>query len=468
MAQSIPFARSSVYTPSLTVADLLLRSGQDRAQAEQRRGDISAAMWSGVANNLAAIPSQIMSAKRMETRDKMDRQEMTARAAAMQDEQDARTRGKADAATLAGALPKGRVAALQSLEANPALYAKAKGHFDAIDDNYKRLMGSVAAGVREFGDTPDAAITALDDLVEQGFDPAKLVPLRKQIIERPEGIKALVDNLLKQSPDEAHRALVSKAPPTPKFGERDPTKDIIDELTGKVITPGTPKAEKPERAPQPTEASLAVMAANGDKNAQAALAIIRAQHPREPRVEGLRQVMGPNGTPIWVKDSDAVGKPAAQAPRAVTGQERQSLAFYNRAKEAVETLTTGGAESLEQKIAGQSLTNQVRGKFAWNVMQTEDQQRYRQAQRAFTEARLRKESGAAIPESEFENDAKTYFQQPGDNPATVAQKEKSRNTVLEGLKFGAGKAYDEFYGESSKSPVEEWVRDKDGKLVRKP
>ncbi len=170
----------------------------------------------------------------------------------------------------------------------------------------------------------------------------------------------------------------------------------------------------------------------------------------------LVQVMGAGGVPIWVRKETAVGQPAAQAPRAVTGAERQSLAFYNRAQDAVTTLTTApdkGGDSLEQRMAKQSYAGQARLAQPFNILQSGEQQQYRQAQRAFTEARLRKESGAAIPTAEYENDAKTYFVQPGDDPATIAQKQKARQVVLDGLKFAAGKAYDEYYGEPNVSPA---------------
>jgi hypothetical protein len=134
-----------------------------------------------------------------------------------------------------------------------------------------------------------------------------------------------------------------------------------------------------------------------------------------------------------------------------TPAERQSLAFYNRAQDAVKTLTAAPPDkpwaSLEMRIAKQSTAGQLQGQYAPNMLQTSEQQAYRQAQRAFTEARLRKESGAAIPESEFVNDARTYFAQPGDSPQTIAQKQKARETLLAGMKFASGKAYGEFYGE---------------------
>jgi hypothetical protein len=176
---------------------------------------------------------------------------------------------------------------------------------------------------------------------------------------------------------------------------------------------------------------------------------IGASAAANPRQDRVVQVEGPDGRPMWVRESDAVGKPAAQAARAVTGSERSVLAFYNRAKDAEGTISAPDQSgvTLEDKVAKGGLRTQLGLQYAPNIMQSSDQQAYRQAQRAFTEARLRKESGAAIPTSEYENDAKTYFAQPGDAPETIEQKRQKRQTVLEGLKFASGRAYDEFYGE---------------------
>jgi hypothetical protein len=98
-------------------------------------------------------------------------------------------------------------------------------------------------------------------------------------------------------------------------------------------------------------------------------------------------------------------------------------------------------------MAEQGTAGQLQLKHGHNMLQTAEQQQYRQAQRAFTEARLRKESGAAINDKEYDKDATTYFAQPGDAPAVIAQKQKARQELLDGMAFAAGKAYDEFYGE---------------------
>jgi hypothetical protein len=168
------------------------------------------------------------------------------------------------------------------------------------------------------------------------------------------------------------------------------------------------------------------------------------------RDDRIVQVMGPQGTPIWVKESEAVGKPAAQAARAVTGQERTALGFYNRARGASEDIKP--IEDMVSSKAG--MASQLQLKYGPNWIQSPEQQAYRQAQRAFTEARLRKESGAAIPEQEFENDARTYFAQPGDSASTIEQKRKARQEVLNSLAFSSGKAYEEYYGEGYPKPAE--------------
>lgn len=132
-----------------------------------------------------------------------------------------------------------------------------------------------------------------------------------------------------------------------------------------------------------------------------------------------------------------------QTTRRPIGAERSALAFYNRMKNASDEIISSG---LEDRMAKQNLAAQGQLRYAPNVLQTGEQQQYRQAQRAFTEARLRKESGAAINASEYDNDSKTYFAQPGDSPQVIEQKRRGRAKVLNGLAVQAGPAYDEYYG----------------------
>ena len=140
--------------------------------------------------------------------------------------------------------------------------------------------------------------------------------------------------------------------------------------------------------------------------------------------------------------------------RASTGSERQSLAYYNRMKDAIDTIMAPGpGGSIEDIVGKGGLARQVELKLP-SLLQKADAQVYTQAQRAFTEARLRKESGAAIPPHEYQNDAKTYFAQPGDTGEVITRKRVGRQKLLDGLAFTSGKAYEEFYGEQRPTPNE--------------
>lgn len=67
-----------------------------------------------------------------------------------------------------------------------------------------------------------------------------------------------------------------------------------------------------------------------------------------------------------------------------------------------------------------------------------NRQRYEQAQKNFVNAVLRRESGAAIADSEFENAAEQYFPQPGDKDAVLIQKKQNRDLVIKNMLDEAG------------------------------
>jgi hypothetical protein len=70
-----------------------------------------------------------------------------------------------------------------------------------------------------------------------------------------------------------------------------------------------------------------------------------------------------------------------------------------------------------------------------------DYQRYDQAARNFVNAVLRRESGAAISQSEFDNAYKQYFPQPGDTPERIAQKQANRMETIKAIAGGGGRQY---------------------------
>jgi hypothetical protein len=145
---------------------------------------------------------------------------------------------------------------------------------------------------------------------------------------------------------------------------------------------------------------------------------------------------------------------SAVADRPSSAIEKRSLGFYLRAKDAVDQLESDyKGQPLHEKVGLKDAGGQLWASHAPNLLQPEENQLYRQAQRQFTEARLRKDSGAAIPEHEFVNDRKTYFAQPGDTPDVIARKRLARENLLASLKMESGRAYAEHYGDAEQGVV---------------
>lgn len=166
--------------------------------------------------------------------------------------------------------------------------------------------------------------------------------------------------------------------------------------------------------------------------------------------EPPESVMGPDGKPVLVPRSQSYGRtPVASSQNKPPSEgERNALRFFERMRDASKDL-----DALESKISAKGTGGQVWMNWAPNILQPEENQLYTQAQRAFTEARLRKDSGAAIPEQEFANDRRMYFAQPGDTKAVLEQKKRSRETALTAIRRSSARAYEETYGESPNSDV---------------
>ena len=81
----------------------------------------------------------------------------------------------------------------------------------------------------------------------------------------------------------------------------------------------------------------------------------------------------------------------------------------------------------------------VQGKSP-NFLKSAPVQQFEQAKRNFINSILRRESGAVISPSEFENGDKQYFQQFGDSDEVIEQKRINRETAIAGLKNAAGES----------------------------
>lgn len=161
----------------------------------------------------------------------------------------------------------------------------------------------------------------------------------------------------------------------------------------------------------------------------------------DPRTNTAVPVTGPDGKQL--------AAPAADKP--MTEAQGNAFGFGTRARES-DALITG----IEAK-PGFDPASGVQKAFSsvpvvGNYLTPETNQQYNQAKRNFISAVLRKESGAAISASEFENEDKKYFPQQGDVPSVIKQKADARKTAIAVLEIqsgrkvpgGGGKATDGF------------------------
>lgn len=95
-------------------------------------------------------------------------------------------------------------------------------------------------------------------------------------------------------------------------------------------------------------------------------------------------------------------------------------------------------------------------------------QQQQQAERNFVNAVLRRESGAAISQSEFDNAIKQYFPRPGDSSGTLSQKARNRDAVITSLKQASGNAYQEAGASSTVTSPDGavWKVNPDGSLTQ--
>jgi hypothetical protein len=139
---------------------------------------------------------------------------------------------------------------------------------------------------------------------------------------------------------------------------------------------------------------------------------------------------------------------AAGGSEKITGEQANAANFASRMQAADQILNN--PDIAKESQGGHGVMQKIYGAAPFgvgNFMQTPNYQRLDQAQRDFINATLRRESGAAINEKEFDNARKQYFPQPGDSAEVIAQKAANRQTAMEGVAFGApGSFKKQFFG----------------------
>lgn len=133
-----------------------------------------------------------------------------------------------------------------------------------------------------------------------------------------------------------------------------------------------------------------------------------------------------------ISDPRAVENIMAKQP---TGAQRLAAQFAQRTTASSNIISEVGDMFVGLPSRGAGLLPQG--------LKSEDRQRFDQAARDFINATLRRESGAAIAQSEFDNANLQYIPQPGDSDEVLEQKRLNRETIARALQLEAGDSFNE-------------------------
>ena len=332
------------------------------------------------------------------------------------------------------AISKANLAQLNEMDKRFDLIGSAAGSVMGNPETYPQVKaGLEQAGLLPKGMLPD--VYPGDNIIQQFID--STIPVKDQIANRRQ---AAMDEETKRH---------NKA--------TEENKNITPFMAWREDNPGEPVStwidmnkDKPDTNLSKVE--MAMMAARGDETAKRALQLLN-DNEAAPK---LITTKNEKGEDVQMFVSPRVGSQypmGSKSDKPPTTYENESFKYWLRGQDAEKVL-----DDLDKVVSNYGLFNQTMMNYAPNIFLSETMQMYNQAQRQFTEARLRKDSGAAIPESEFENDRRMYFVQPGDSKDVIKRKQKARKIALSALAKASGKAYEQSFGEAP--PDIRDVRDK--------
>lgn len=153
---------------------------------------------------------------------------------------------------------------------------------------------------------------------------------------------------------------------------------------------------------------------------------------------------GPNAgkvEPLLLGDGQPLKAQAKGGSGGMTEQQSKDALFGSRMQESHKILTDLEGEGVSKTwVSRLPMIGDGYSQVMPSVLggANSKQQQYTQAQRDFINAVLRKESGAVIADSEFENAQKQYFPQIGDSKDVIAQKARNRELAMNMIISGSG------------------------------
>lgn len=210
-----------------------------------------------------------------------------------------------------------------------------------------------------------------------------------------------------------------------------------------------------ERLRQQFEQTLALQSAMGANR-------MDQQKAREAFEEGIRQREHEFKGGMFEKESQL--RKEIEAMRGRRAGERAATAKAEKRPSSDEFKAAGFAKRME--LAESDLNALLQKGFdpasystaasgllprALEAFKPEQAKAYENTKRNFVSAVLRRESGAAISQSEYDNEQKKYFPQVGDTPAVLEQKRVLREQAVNNLKAEGERAYEKIPTAQSKT-----------------
>jgi hypothetical protein len=150
-------------------------------------------------------------------------------------------------------------------------------------------------------------------------------------------------------------------------------------------------------------------------------------------VPDLSAYTPPNGMGARQGNQQRMPSIQAFAPPNPSQGEAASAGYANRLAESAKLIGEN-----EGALSDFSQNMKYKTPVLGNFMVSPEFQKGNQAERNFINAQLRRESGAAIADSEFENARRQYIPQPGDSAEVKAQKKAARDMAVQNMQLSAG------------------------------
>lgn len=149
------------------------------------------------------------------------------------------------------------------------------------------------------------------------------------------------------------------------------------------------------------------------------------------------------GTPTSYKEWVLAGSPGSYSEylqnsnvKAPTVAQQTVATYAARLEQATPII-----DKLENTLKDMNVVKFEAEKRLPSYLQSAEYQQFDQASRNFINAVLRRESGAVISPSEFDNAYKQYLPKPGDSAGVLQQKKANRDVVFSSFRKAAGSAY---------------------------